>query len=43
MWSWGVLVQLLVILPPVLQRVVLVGAYIWFMHSYLSMFYVGVP
>ncbi|CAI5717632.1 unnamed protein product [Hyaloperonospora brassicae] len=36
MWSWGVVVQLLVILPPVLQRVVFVGAYCWFMYSYLS-------
>ncbi|KAF4027562.1 hypothetical protein GN244_ATG20821 [Phytophthora infestans] len=34
MWSWGVVVQLLVILPPVLQRIVFVAAYLWFMHSY---------
>ncbi|KAL4163912.1 hypothetical protein KRP22_004539 [Phytophthora ramorum] len=38
MWSWGVVVQLVVILPPILQRVVFVGAYLWFMHAYLSMF-----
>ena len=38
MWSWGVVVQLLVILPPVLQRVVFVGAYCWFMYSYLSVY-----
>ncbi|OWZ00479.1 putative membrane protein [Phytophthora megakarya] len=37
MWSWGVVLQLLVILPPILQRVVFVGGYLWFMHSYLSM------
>ncbi|CAH0493850.1 unnamed protein product [Peronospora farinosa] len=42
MWSWGVVVQLLVILPPILVRVVFVSAYIWFMHSYLSMFLIGV-
>ncbi|KAG6948045.1 hypothetical protein JG688_00015270 [Phytophthora aleatoria] len=42
MWSWGVVVQLLVILPPVLQRIVFVVAYLWFMHSYLSKFLVGV-
>lgn len=38
MWSWGVVLQLLVILPPILQRVVFVGAYLWFMQSYLSRF-----
>lgn len=37
----GVVVQLLVILPPLLQRVVFVGGYLWFMHAYLSMFLVG--
>ncbi|RLN61702.1 hypothetical protein BBJ29_009927 [Phytophthora kernoviae] len=42
MWSWGVVMQLLVILPPMLQRVVLVGGYVWFMHSYLSMFLMDV-
>ncbi|KAI9919427.1 hypothetical protein PsorP6_017489 [Peronosclerospora sorghi] len=42
MWSWGVVLQLVVILPPVLQRVVFVGAYFWFMQSYLSSFLVGV-
>ncbi|EEY69681.1 uncharacterized protein PITG_19299 [Phytophthora infestans T30-4] len=42
MWSWGVVVQLLVILPPVLQRIVFVAAYLWFMHSYLSLFLIGV-
>ncbi|KAL7691167.1 putative transmembrane protein [Plasmopara halstedii] len=36
MWSWGVVLQLLVILPPFLQRIVFGGAYLWFMHSYLS-------
>ncbi|KAG7385019.1 hypothetical protein PHYPSEUDO_002031 [Phytophthora pseudosyringae] len=40
MWSWGVVMQLLVILPPMLQRVVFVGAYLWFMLSYLSTFLV---
>uniref|UniRef100_M4BMW0 Transmembrane protein 107 n=1 Tax=Hyaloperonospora arabidopsidis (strain Emoy2) TaxID=559515 RepID=M4BMW0_HYAAE len=40
MWSWGVIVQLLVILPPVLQRVVFVGAYCWFMYLYISMAFV---
>ncbi|RLN59628.1 hypothetical protein BBJ29_002221 [Phytophthora kernoviae] len=40
MWSWGVVVQLLVILPPILQRVVLVRGYIWFIHSYLFVFLV---
>ncbi|CAI5742857.1 unnamed protein product [Peronospora destructor] len=43
MWSWGVVVQLLVVLPPMLVRVVFMGAYIWFMHSYLSMFLIGIP
>ncbi|KAG6616668.1 uncharacterized protein IUM83_13041 [Phytophthora cinnamomi] len=42
MWSWGVVVQLVVVLPPVLQRLVFVGGYLWFMHAYLSMFLVGV-
>lgn len=37
MWSWGVVVQLVVILPPILQRLVFVGGYVWFMHSYFSM------
>ncbi|CAH0479293.1 unnamed protein product [Peronospora belbahrii] len=41
MWSWGVVVQLLVILPPVLIRVVVLCAYVWFMHSYLAMYLVG--
>ncbi|DAZ94579.1 TPA: hypothetical protein N0F65_004339 [Lagenidium giganteum] len=40
MWFWGVIVQLVVIFPVQLQRIIFAGAYLWFMHSYLSLFVV---
>lgn len=40
MWFWGVIVQIVVIFPVQLQRVLFAGAYLWFMHSYLSLFVV---
>ncbi|KAJ0396896.1 hypothetical protein P43SY_000162 [Pythium insidiosum] len=40
MWFWGVIVQIVVIFPVQLQRVIFMVAYLWFMHSYLSLFVV---
>ncbi|TMW59165.1 hypothetical protein Poli38472_007310 [Pythium oligandrum] len=40
MWFWGVIVQVVVIFPVQLQRVIFGIAYFWFMHSYLSLFVV---
>jgi hypothetical protein len=36
MWFWGVLVQFVIIFPAQIQRLLFGGAYLWFMHSYLS-------
>ncbi|RHY01560.1 hypothetical protein DYB28_002467 [Aphanomyces astaci] len=38
MWFWGLIVPLVVLLPPTAQKVVFAGVYIYFMHSYLSTF-----
>lgn len=35
---WGVMVQLLVIFPPQVQRVLFGGAYVWFLYAYLREF-----
>jgi hypothetical protein len=40
MWFWGVIVQAVVIFPVQIQRVLFGGAYLWFMHTYLSLFVV---
>lgn len=40
MWFWGVIVQIAVVLPVQLQRVLFAGGYLWFMHTYLSLFLV---
>ncbi|ETW01575.1 hypothetical protein H310_06221 [Aphanomyces invadans] len=38
MWFWGLIVPLVVLLPPTAQKVVFAGIYLYFMHSYLSTF-----
>ncbi|KAF0696585.1 Aste57867_12654 [Aphanomyces stellatus] len=38
MWFWGFLVPLVILLPPMVQKVVFAGLYFYFMHSYLSTF-----
>ncbi|GAB9477359.1 hypothetical protein Gpo141_00014424 [Globisporangium polare] len=40
MWFWGVIVQIAVVLPVQLQRVLFGVGYLWFMHTYLSLFLV---
>ncbi|KAF1325945.1 hypothetical protein FI667_g8822, partial [Globisporangium splendens] len=40
MWFWGVIVQIVVLFPVQLQRVIFAVGYLWFMHTYLSLFVV---
>lgn len=40
MWFWGVIVQIAVVFPVQLQRVLFAVGYLWFMHTYLSLFLV---